>query len=107
MAEIRQSGTRTIAPKSGSVNGSVASDITQNSDSQVLINSTVTIVKGLLQSVNTSGTATAYIVNTNQNAGSYTNMFGEDSPVPPDQISYSTTEQRKMASAYFNGGVGI
>jgi hypothetical protein len=107
MAGIRTSGTRSLAPKSGSVSASTVSNITQNSNDQVVIKSTLTNILGRVELVNNTGTATTILINTNQNVGSVVNTIGQDSGVPADQNLFSTTAQRKLASAYFSGGVGI
>jgi hypothetical protein len=106
MAGIRQSGTRAVAPKSGVVGSSTASNITQNSYNQVVVNSTLTSVQGTLV-VAYNGTATTVLLNNPHNVGSVINLVGEDSGIPADQTLFSSTEQRKLASAYFAGGVGI
>ena len=107
MAGIRTSGTRTVAPKSGSVSANTVSNITQNSNGQVVINSTITNVLGYINLVSNAGTATTVLINTNQNVGSVVLPLGQNSTIPADQSLFSTTAQRKLASAYFSGGVGI
>jgi hypothetical protein len=123
MAGIRTSGTRTVAPRSGSVTGnSTGTNISQqdtgtviiNAPSQTsivspktVINSSLTNVLGRVETLSNTGTATIVLINTNQNVGSVVNTIGQDSGVPADQSLFSTTAQRKLASAYFSGGIGI
>lgn len=106
MAGIRQSGTRTVAPKSGVVSSSTASNITQNSYNQVVVNSTLTSVQGTF-TVGYKDTATTTLLNNPHNVGSLNYPTGGDSVIPADQTLYSTTDQRKLASAYFEGGLGV
>ena len=108
MAGTRQSGTRSIAPTSGSVtsaDNTATPNITQIGGGATVIDSRA-IVKGYI--VSSAGSSTyAVIQNNAHNAGNIANPTGADSIVPVDQTLFSTTYERQQASAYFPGGVGI
>ena len=108
MAGTRQSGTRSVAPTSGSVTSagnSSAPNIQQIGGGATVINSSA-VVKGYI--ISQSGTSTYAIIENNaHNVGNIINPTGLDSLVPIDQLLFSTTAERQQASAYFAGGVGI
>jgi hypothetical protein len=91
------SGTRTVAPSSGGL--TTASSITMKDGNIVL-------QYGSLSILDNNGNTLTNIKNTSQNVGNIKNTVGAD-PINIDQTLYSTTDQRKLASAYFPGGVGI
>lgn len=108
MAGNRQSGTRSLAPKSGSVQSPNSSFISQNDNGVTLVLSSSTNIGGILKVVNAgTGLSFAVIKNNAQNVASISNPTGNDPLAPIDQTLFSTTEQRKAAAAYFAGGVGI
>jgi hypothetical protein len=107
MAGNRTSGTRSLAPASGIVQTPNSSYITQNNSGTTLIVSSSTNVAGVLKVVGT-GTNSYVVLQPNaHNVGNVTNPQGQDSISPIDQSLFSTTGQRKLAEAYFSGGVGI
>jgi hypothetical protein len=112
MAGTRKSGTRSIAPTSGSLtslsNGTTP-NIQQQSGGATVVYSQLS-VSGNIVSVSQAGTSTqlhTVIKNTDKNTGSISNPSGEDSLVPADQTLFSTTNERQLASVYVPGGVGI
>ena len=108
MAGNRQSGTRSLAPKSGSVQAPSSSFISQNDNGVTLVLSSSTNIGGFLRVVNAgTGLSFAVIKNNAQNVGNISNPTGNDPLAPIDQSLYSTTAQRQVAGAYFAGGVGI
>ena len=106
MAGSRKSGTRSLAPVSGSVLTSNVPFISQNDTTTVIISSS-TNIQGLLKVIGTGTNAVVIIQNNEKNVGNVSNPIGNDPIAPPDQSLYSTTDQRKLAEAYFSGGVGI
>jgi hypothetical protein len=91
------SGTRTVGPSSGG--STSATSIT-------ISNGNVELQYGSLNILSNSGNTLTYFLNTSSNVGNVNNVLGAD-PINIDQTLYSTTEQRKLASGYFPGGVGI
>ena len=116
MAGSRKSGTRSIAPTSGSVSGQTISFISQNdsgstsivSSSSTNVFSSFTNIAGWIKLVSSTGTSSfAIIQNNDHNVGNITNPLGNDPVAPLDQSLFSDTAGRQQASAYFTGGVGI
>ena len=91
------SGTRTVGPSSGGL--TTASSIT-------IRNGNIVLQYGSFGILDNNGNTLTNIQNTSNNVGNLRNLSGAD-PVNIDQTLYSTTDQRKLASAYFPGGVGI
>ena len=105
----RVSGTVTLAPRSGSVTSNATDgNITQG-------DSGITNITAPLVTLGTGTGGFVQFINSASNVGSYLNAsgayYGEvgsalaNSTV--DQTEYSTTDERKLAGAYFAGGVGI
>ncbi len=108
MAGNRQSGTRSLAPKSGSVQSPNSSFISQNDNGVTLVLSSSTNIGGILKVVSsTSGLPYVVIKNDAHNVGNVNNPAGNDPLAEIDQSLFSTTAQRQQAGAYFSGGVGI
>ena len=98
----RVSGTVTLAPQSGSVTSNTPNgNITQN-------NSGTTSVLAPITSFGTNASGIVKFQNAQANVGSYIDPSGAPlSAGAIDQGQYSTTAERKLAGAYFAGGVGI
>ena len=106
MAGSRKSGTRSLAPVSGSVLTSNVPFISQNDTTTVILSSS-TNIQGVLKVVGTGTSSFVVIQNNEHNVGNVYNPLGNDPLAPADQSLYSTTDQRKLAEAYFSGGMGI
>ena len=114
MAGIRKSGTRSIAPTSGSLTSpgnSTTPNIQQVGAGPLILNAGQTQVNGTLVSVSSNGTSTqqhTIVKNNDANVGNLlNNPTGLDSLAPVDETMFSTTAQRQLASVYVPGGVGI
>ena len=113
----RISGTRTLPPASGLVtfgnpadtlrNGNIAQFKTDEGTLAV-VRADVTSVRGRL-AVSGAGVIQVLIKPLPDNVGNIlNNPQGANEPLGGiDQTDFSTTEQRKLAQAYFTGGVGI
>jgi hypothetical protein len=106
MAGIRKSGTRSLAPTSGLVQNPRTTFISQNDNGTTLIVSSSTNVAGWLKIVGTTSSFVT-IQNNAHNVGNVSNPTGQDPIAAIDQTLFSTTAERKLAEAYFSGGVGI
>lgn len=107
MAGLRQSGTRAIAPQSGSVSSPLGiGKFSQVSNTLTLIQSAFVGSVGNLGVVGSTGVV-VLVRNNSANVGNVSNPSGGDPLYPIDQSLFSTTAQRKLAQAYFDGGVGI
>ena len=106
MAGSRNSGTRSIGPTSGVISSPKPSSQIDQQTSSTTLNSIVIDADGFLRLVAGSSIYTV-IQNNDLNVGNVNNPTGADSIAPIDQILYSTTEERQLASAYFPGGMGI
>ena len=113
MAGNRKSGTRSIAPQSGSVSTPIngTTNLDQQSSATV-IQSQFIGAQGTVGIISNGGVQVVIIKNDAHNVGSYANPLGQDpfypiDGVPPNPILFSSPEQRQLAEAYFSGGVGI
>ena len=101
----RVSGTRTVAPMSGTTSGSTStllpSMITVDSNGQV------TTEYGNFKVLDPSGNPVSTLLQNAVNVGNLINNPNGNDPASIDQTLFSTTQERKLASAYFSGGVGI
>lgn len=91
------SGSKTIAPSSGLI--SLPTSITVEDGK-------IELQYGSLSILDDDGNVVSKIKNTKANVGNINNAVGAD-PSSIDQTLFSTTEQRKLAGAYFDSGVGI
>jgi hypothetical protein len=107
MAGIRKSGTRSLAPTSGVVQTPRTTFISQNDNGSTIIVSSSTNIAGWLRVVSTGTSSFVTIQNNNHNVGNVSNPLGNDPISPIDQTLFSNTAERKLAGAYFSGGVGI
>jgi hypothetical protein len=111
MAGSRTSGTRSIAPTSGplsSLGNNTTPNIQQKEDGSIVLNAGATVATGFI--ISSSGTSTQHTIikNNDNNVGNLlNNPTGEDPLVPADQTLFSNTDERKLASVYIPGGVGI
>ena len=104
-ANVKSSGDQVISTPSGNVNITTSPTVvaitgTGNIVLTAPISSSVVVSNGNLVIGNAATTATSH------NVGSISNPVGSSNPAL-DQTLFSTTEQRKIGSAYFAGGVGI
>ena len=102
---VRKTGTRSIAPQSGSVQTPNNVQSLSQADNITLIRSSSTNVAGYLRIIGQSS-STITFKNIPVNVGSVLNPSAAE-PFDIDQTLFSTTEQRQAAGAYFAGGVGI
>jgi hypothetical protein len=102
---VRKSGTRSVAPQSGSVQTTNNVQSLSQADNVTLIRSSSTNVAGYLKVIGLSG-PTIVFRNNSSNVGSVLNPSA-DEPFDIDQTLFSTTAEREAAGAYFAGGVGI
>jgi len=102
---VRKSGTRSIAPQSGSVQTTNNVQSLSQADNVTLIRSSSTNVAGYLRVTGQLG-PTIVFRNNAANVGSILNTSAAE-PFDIDQTLFSTTAQREAAGAYFSGGVGI
>jgi hypothetical protein len=105
-ANVKSPGDQVISTTDGNINLTTSPDTVINSPNKGNIyltapdGSAVKITNGNLVIGDAASTATSRNVGTIFNPTGLTNQF-------PDQTLFSTTAQRKLASAYFAGGVGI
>ena len=101
----RVSGTRNVAPMSGTTSGStstvIPAMITVNSNGQI------TTEYGSFIVSDTTGNPVSTLKGSTSNTGNLINNPTGNDPTSIDQTLFSTTDERKLASAYFAGGVGI
>jgi hypothetical protein len=109
----RITGSRTVAPQSGQINYSANTNFTPNvsqglvgGNSLTTIRSDATNLRGRLV-LTAAGTIQALVKNLPDNVGNVLNNPNGGPPISIDQTEFSTTAQRKLAQAYFGGGVGI
>jgi len=102
---VRKSGTRSIAPQSGSVQTTNNVQSLSQADNITLIRSSSTNVAGYLKITGQVGPTIIFRNNT-ANVGSVNNPSAGE-PFDIDQTLFSTTAERQAAGAYFSGGVGI
>ena len=106
MAGTRQSGTRAVAPQSGSVSSPLGITRFTQANTLTLIQSNFVGAVGNLGVVGSTGVV-VLVRNNSANVGNIGNPSGSDPIYPIDQSLFSTTAQRRLAQAYFDGGVGI
>jgi hypothetical protein len=99
------SGTRTIAPVSGTL-PATGQGGTAPTSSITVQNGNIVVQYGNLQVLDNNGNVISTIQNSNHNVGTINNPTGID-PVSIDQTLFSTSAERALASSYFTGGVGI
>lgn len=106
MAGTRQSGTRAVAPQSGSVSSPLGITRFTQANTLTLIQSNFVGAVGNLGVVGSTGVV-VLVRSNSANVGNISNPSGSDPIYPIDQSLFSTTAQRRLAQAYFDGGVGI